>query len=170
MSTATITVESIDTKEGVSDKTGKPWTKYALKAGDDYYSTFQRQVIEPALGGEGKTFEIDYEVDGKFKNLKAVRPHAGGGSSELTSDFRATNNGTTDWDKKTLWINRIALWKSYLEGDTPRAVIAAKNFGENPTPQQIADAVYRGGKELVKLAESDIYHRAPSQQDEDIPF
>jgi hypothetical protein len=169
VSTTTITVESISTKEGVG-KNDKPWTKYAIKAGDDYYSTFQRQVIEPALGGEGKTFEIDYEVDGKFKNLKAVRPHAGGASAELTSDFRATNGGATDWDKKTLWINRVALWKSYLEGDTPRAVIAAKNFGENPKPQEIADAVYRGGKELVKLAESDIYHRSPSQQDEDIPF
>jgi hypothetical protein len=169
VSTATITVESISTKEGVG-KNDKPWTKYAIKAGDDYYSTFQRQVIEPALGGEGKTFEIDYEVDGKFKNLKAVRPHAGGASAELTQDFRATTNGTTDWDKKTLWINRIALWKSYLEGDTPRAVIAAKDFGEKPTPTALADVVYRGGVALVKLAESDIYHRAPADPDEGIPF
>jgi hypothetical protein len=168
VSTTTVTVNEIMQKEGSGAK--GPWTRYAIKAGDEVYSTFQRQVIEPALGGEGKTFEIDYEVDGKFKNLKAVRPHAGGGSSELTSDFRATNNGTTDWDKKTLWINRIALWKSYLEGDTPRAVIAAKNFGENPTPQQIADAVYRGGREIVMLAERDVYHRAPSDQDSDVPF
>jgi hypothetical protein len=122
------------------------------------------------LGGEGKTFEIDYEVDGKFKNLKAVRPHAGGASAELTQDFRATNGGATDWDKKTLWINRVALWKSYLEGDIPRAIIATKDFGEKPTPTALADVVYRGGVALVKLAESDIYHRAPADPDEGIPF
>jgi hypothetical protein len=169
MSTATITVESIDTKEGVSDKTGKPWTKYALKAGDDYYSTFQRQVIEPALGGEGKTFEIDYEVDGKFKNLKAVRP-ASGQAVAQAAVANVKPNGETDWDLIGLRKTRCALWAAYLDGRVPASVISTQTWKETPLPSALADVVYRAGVEVVRKAERDIFHRDPATADEDIDF
>jgi hypothetical protein len=164
----TVTVESIDTKEGVG-KTGKPYTKWAIKAGGDYYSTFQHNVIAPAMGGEGKTFEIDYEVDGNFKNLKAVRSLTGQAAAQVAVS-NTKPNGETDWDLIGLRKTRCALWAAYIDGDVPRAVIATQDFGEKPTPAALANAVYRGGVELIRLAERDIFHRDPAEAEEDINF
>jgi hypothetical protein len=169
VSTTTITVEEISTKEGVSAKTGKPWTKYALKAGGDYYGTFLRSVIEPAMGGEGKTFEIDYEVDGNFKNLKAVRSLSGEAAAQAAVS-NTKPNGETDWDLIGLRKTRCALWAAYMHGDVPKSVIAAQTWKETPKHAELADVVYRAGVALIRLAERDIFHRDPATDDEDIAF
>jgi hypothetical protein len=167
VSTITVTVNEIMQKEGSGAK--GPWTRYAIKAGDEVYSTFQRQVIEPALGGEGKTFEIDYEVDGKFKNLKAVRP-ASGQAVAQAAVANVKPNGETDWDLIGLRKTRCALWAAYLDGRVPASVISTQTWKETPLPSALADVVYRAGVEVVRKAERDIFHRDPATADEDIDF
>ena len=165
MSVITAVIDSVTSKEG-TNRNGKPYTKWAIKSGDDWYSTFTRSVIEPAYALEGKPAVIEYEVDGNFKNLKSVKAADGEAATQAVIQNK-TANGDTDWDLIGLRKTRCALWAAYLGGDAPKAVISTV---ANATPQAINLAVYKAGVDLLTKVERDIFYRADQGDDADIPF
>lgn len=52
-------------KEGVA----KPWSKWGVKVGGKWYSTFDRPRGEMAVTLEGREARIEYTVDGKYNNI-----------------------------------------------------------------------------------------------------
>lgn len=74
MNEATVLIAEAEIKEGVSQKTGKPWKRLVVKDGNgDFYSTFESGLFDAALNNIGKRAVIGYEVDGNFKNLTSLR-------------------------------------------------------------------------------------------------
>lgn len=54
-----VRVESVDTREGVSQKTGKPWRMWIIKTdGGEEFSTFSATVGDKAFNYVGKTAEV----------------------------------------------------------------------------------------------------------------
>lgn len=68
---STIHVEDISEKSG--ERNGKAWTRWALKDTDgNWYSTFERGVVVPAM--KGQAYQIEWEANGDFKNLLRATP------------------------------------------------------------------------------------------------
>ena len=162
--TSTVLVEDVTEKSGTSQKTGKPWTKWALKDGNgDWYDTFERGVVTPDL--KGTKVVIEWEPDGNFKNLLRVAPHE---DSPIGS---RTDTGEADWDLIGLRKTRCALWAAYIPDALALAFSqwrAAQSI--EPGTVEIVSFMSRIGRELITAAEVDIFHRAPAQKDEDVPF
>jgi hypothetical protein len=71
---ATVLIAEAQVKEGVSQKSGKPYKRLVIKDGNgDFYSSFEEGLFEPALKAIGKKAVIGFEVEGNFKNLTALR-------------------------------------------------------------------------------------------------
>jgi len=168
--TAVITVESVQKIEGVSKKTGKPYSKYVVHASHagGEFSTFDGGLAQTAHGLIGKRAEVSFE-SGKFGNdLAGIREAAQDGHEE----FRAvTADGLPDWDVKDLRINRCAFWKELL-GPSMQAGIALWR-AENPEGKlnDLTVFVHGYAKRLRQIAEADIYSdKQPAGPDEWLPF
>lgn len=162
--TSTITVEATTEKSGVSQKTGKPWTKWALKdENDNWYGTFERGVVHDGL--EWQAVEIEWEQDGNFRNLLRATPV---GPSAPSSQ---APGGGADWDLIGLRKTRCALWAAML----PDALEIAWNQwrsvqSEEPSRIDVKNFTTLTIRDLVISAEIDIFHRDPAMPDEDVPF
>lgn len=162
--TATVLIEELSERHG--EKNGRPWTKWSLKdANGTFYGTFSESVIEPARELTGKKALIEFEVDGKFRNLVSVAPLTE--DSPLPRAERA--DGSPDWDVKGLHMSRNALWKAYI-GSPLIARIAANCAEKGISEAETVNTLSRVGKALVVTAEVDQYHRPPAGPEEDIPF
>jgi len=161
--TTTIVVEATTEKSGVSQKTGKPWTKWALFDGEHWYGTFERGVVVEAM--KGQTYEIEWEPSGDFRNLLRATPAGPSAPSSVTA------GGDTDWDLIGLRKTRCALWAALL----PDALEIAWNQwrsvqSEEPGRLDVQNFITMTCRELVISVEVDIFSRDPALPDEDIPF
>ena len=160
--TATILCEDISEKSG--EKNGRTWTKYSLKDGNgNWYGTFEAGVISSDY--KGKRLNIEFEQDGKFKNLLSASP------VEESPIASRTEDGEADWDLIGLRKTRCHLWGAFLQGDAMQSLIAVI-LKDKPDAKgaDIAHSLLAFGRNLVRGAETDIYHREPAQKDEDVPF
>jgi hypothetical protein len=161
---STITVEATTEKSGVSQKTGKPWKKYALKdANGEWYGTFENGVVHDAM--KGQKYEIEWEQDGNFKNLLRATPTS---DSPVSSRLET---GEADWDLIGLRKTRCALWAALLPDALTLAYTQwAAVQSDPPGTLDIKNFVTRFCRELVISAEIDIFSRDPALPDEDVPF
>lgn len=145
---ATITIKGVETKEGVSQKTNKPWKLFKVKDEQgNFYSTFDQGMGHQAESSLGKVARIGYEQTEKGRNLQSLH---------ITNDTPAPQpvsttspDGQVDWDRIGLQKTRCALW------------VAAIGAGL-PVPQ---------ARSVVADAEYDIFHREPANTPEaGIPF
>jgi hypothetical protein len=75
VSEATVLVQSVELKEGISQKTQKPYRQVVLTDGNgNRHSTFEVGMFEIAKPFEGKQAVIDAIPNGKFSNLLSVKP------------------------------------------------------------------------------------------------
>jgi len=160
----TIVVEATTEKSGVSQKTGKPWTKWALKDPEgNWYGTFERGVVHDGL--KDRAVEIEWEQRGDFRDLLRATP-AGppAPSSQLPS-------GEADWDLIGLRKTRCALWVALLPDALALAYSQWRGVqSEEPGRLDIQNFMTATCRELVISAEVDIFQREPATADEDVPF
>jgi hypothetical protein len=73
-------VQDISVKTG--EKNGKPWTKYGVKIGGEWFGTFDEAHHEVAKAAKesGAEVSIEYKVDGKYRTVVAIS-EAGNGPS-----------------------------------------------------------------------------------------
>ena len=160
---STITVEATTEKSGVSQKTGRPWTKWALSDGENWYGTFEQGVVHDGL--KGQQVEIEWEQNGDFRNLLRAAPQGPSAPSSATPD------GNTDWDLIGLRKTRCALWAAYLTEALPQAFgMWASVQTDPPGTLDITNFITRIGRELIISAEVDIFTRDPAMPDDDVPF
>jgi hypothetical protein len=162
VNTATIKITAAERKEGVSKKTGNPYTKYIVHAeGGGQYDTFDAGLYTIAFGAVGQQATALYEV-GQFGNDLKSLVVIEGESIAVSQDFApptdrpAASSDGPDWDLIGLRKTRCALWAALFSGPLLQGLA---------TPE----AVTRGIA-IVTAAESDTFHRAPAQAEEDIPF
>lgn len=159
MSSATVTVESVQRVEGISKASGKPYTKYVVHAanGGGEFATFDGKLCLVAEGLVKKRAVVEYE-DSKFgKDLKAIRQ-----ADEQADDFRAvTSDGAADWDVIGLQKVRCALWKEILG---PCMAAGLSLLPDDPNAADVSRLVATFGTQLRQIAEADIYSsKAPAQ-------
>jgi hypothetical protein len=165
VNTATIKITAAERKEGVSKKTGNPYTKYIVHAeGGAQYDTFDAGLYMIANNAVGQHATALYET-GQFGNDLKSLAVIEGQSIAVSQDFSAPTespaapNDGPDWDLIGLRKTRCALWAAYLGGALAAVV---------PTSDRAAV-----GRQLVLAAEADIFHRdnGPGEGPElDIPF
>lgn len=163
--TATVLIESVDEKQGETD--GRAWTKYTLKDGNgNFYSTFDRAVVQPVLEAVGKRVRIEYEVKGKFKNLSKAE------LIQESSINGRTPEGDADWDVIGLRKTRCVLWESILPAAMQAGISGfTKAMQGEYDSGQLGGFVARFGKALRQIAEADIYLDEPVESPDDwIPF
>ena len=162
--TATILVEDKSEKPGTSAK-GNAWTKHAIRdANGEWYSTFDGSVIPSDI--KGKRAVITYEVDGKFKNLLSLEVEK---ESPLPSSQKP--DGDADWDIIGLRKTRCHLWGAFMAGDAMQSLIAMQLRDKSDIKQsELVHNLLAAGRDLVRGAEIDIYHRDPAAAQEDVPF
>ena len=161
--TATVLVEKVDEKSGQTN--GRDWTKYAIKdANGEWYSRLNDSIPKDY---EGKRVVIEYEMNGKYKNIVSVKPEQDNGALPSSQ----TASGEADWDIIGLRKTRCHLWGAFLSGDACQSLIAL-SLKDKPDrkPSEVAAYLSSVGRKLVLSAEVDIYHRSPAQAEEDIPF
>lgn len=162
--TATVLVEKVDEKSGQTN--GRDWTKYAIKdANGEWYSRLNDSIPKSY---EGQRVVIEYEMNGKYKNIVSVAPV--NGDSALPRAEKA--DGSPDWDLKGLHMTRCALWGRFFQGDACQSLIAIhmKDSQGEAGVAKLAHYLLAVGRELVRGAEEDIYHREPAQKDDGVPF
>ena len=174
MTTAQILVTDVTSKSG-TNKNNKPYTKYAVKdAAGVYYGTFDHELGRSLNDYKDKQAEIDFEVDGNFKNLTGIRPIAQARPSE--NGTGATSDMTKeDWEIKERRMLRTAIYKSFLEGEIGKYVSAMSAVGKDKAPTTAELAVFLDGfaGELIARAEKTIWgaaQQAAGKDDDDIPF
>ena len=149
MNTSKIKITAVTRKEGVSQKSGKPWTKFTVHAeGDAKFATFDAALANTANGAVGKWATVTFETTEYGNDLTGLvvdenQPEPG---PEPVRD--RTPDGNADWDMIGLRKTRCALWAA--------AIGAGLGSAE--------------ARQLVLAAEVDIFHRAPAEALEDIPF
>lgn len=151
---ADIVIESVEPKEGVSAKTGKPWKLFRVNStAGAAFSTFDGTMGSAAFGAVGRRAHITYKTGERGNDLVTLTVDD---SSEPTVEpVRAqTPAGNPDWDMIGLHKTRCALWAAILPAVIPLG-----------TGDTIAVA-----RELVIAAEVDIFHRQPAEETSDIPF
>jgi len=160
----TIVVEATTEKSGVSQKTGKPWTKWALKDGNEnWYGTFERGVVHDGL--KGQKVDIEWEQNGDFRNLLRATPHE---DSPIAS---RTETGEADWALIGLRKTRCALWAALLPDALALAYSQWRSVqSEEPGRLDIQNFMTTTCRELIISAEVDIFQREPAAADEDVPF
>lgn len=152
MSTATVLIDKIAESSGTA-KSGKPWTKWAIKdANGEYYSTFSRDVLNGAK--EGDRVEIDFDVDGKFKNLTAVRPV----EAEPKLGDGSYVKGRENPDTQRSISASVALQQA--------VATMAHTIGTSVTPKAASERVLPLAAEYFRW----LIQRAGLESDEDIPF
>jgi hypothetical protein len=165
VSTATVLVESVDEKAGETN--GKAWTKFSLKdANGEFYSTFDRAVGVEAQRLIGKRAEIEFEVNGKWKNLGGVKP------VEESAISSRTEQGDADWDLIGLRKTRCVLWEAVLPVAMQAGISAWTKAAQGEYDSaQLAGFVVRFGRTLRMIAEEDIFLAPPVEEpDSWIPF
>ena len=149
MNSATVTIQSVDSKQGVSQKTGKPWTKYEIHTSGGTFGTFDAAAAEQARNAPGATVAVTYEENQYGRDLKTLMVDPSVPPAAHVEPVRAqTQNGATDWDMIGLRKTRCALW------------VAAIGAGLNTAEAHAA----------VLAAEVDIFHRPPANATSDVPF
>ena len=158
---AEITIGGVEKREGTSRKTGKPYTKYVVhdeKTGAEY-STFDATIGQRAFEHTGRRGRLDFKVTqfgNDIESLEVLEPSPPGADPEPVS--AQLSDGSPDWDLIGLHKTRCALWCAFFATLQPSTATAY--------PEEI----FRVGRRLVELAESDIFHRDPAGPDEAIPF
>ena len=66
--TATGEIEEASEKSG-TNKNGKPYVKFGVKIGGEWYGTFNTDIGGAAIGREGDIATIQYEQAGKYRNI-----------------------------------------------------------------------------------------------------
>jgi hypothetical protein len=159
----TVVVQEIMQKSG--EKDGKPWTRYAIKdANGDIYSTFKAESIAPVRDATGQKVDIEFTVNGQYKNLVSAAIHSNGSAVPETYSAQKAD-GDTDWDIIGLRKTRCLLWAEYLGGSLASGIYHKVSEGGQGNP---GDAVIRAGITLVAAAEKDVFERAPG--DPGFPF
>jgi len=159
MPETTAVIEGVETKSG--DTNGRAWTKYAVMAGGQFYSTFEKSLVEPAYQLEGKPAVIEFTESGKFKNLVSVKaaengavvseaPKAGDGSY-----VKATENPRTQ--------------RAIAASVALQASVAAYSgsFGFEHTPKQVSEKVRPLAQDLYRFL---LQLGGVWDDDVDIPF
>ncbi len=155
--TATVLVDSIDEKNGVSDK-GRAWTKFALKdANGEFYSTFDGSVIAPARNLIGQRVEIDYEVSGKFKNLTAIREIAQPAEDPKFGDGSYVKGKENPSTQRSI---SAAVALQQAVGSMTHTI------GTSMTPKEASERVLPLASEYFRW----LLQRTGLETDEDIPF
>ena len=65
-------VEDVATKSG--EKNGKPWTRYGIKIGKEFYNTFSDTIGATAMECKGTTVKLTWKANGNFKDAVAIEP------------------------------------------------------------------------------------------------
>ena len=155
---ATVVVKSLEEKHGTS-KTGKAYVQHKLvDANGEIYSCFDGSIVDPIRNSTGEKVDIQYEEQGRFKNLISAKPHETAGALSGAYTHQKPD-GDADWDLIGLRKTRCALWVGILEGISTSLYAAHKGN----TGRFLEHAVL-----LVGAAEKDIFERAPG--DDGIPF
>jgi hypothetical protein len=157
MNSATITVASIERKEGVAATTGKPWTMYRVIAQEGgKYATFDSGLGQQAGAAVGRRANITYETTEKGDNLKSLVIDESAPPVVQPVQSTAKPNGEVNWDLVGLHKTRCALWAALFSGNTLAGM---------PESQAITTGIG-----LVRGAEGDIFNRPAAGAEEDIPF
>lgn len=141
---ADIQVESVETKTG--EKNGRAWKKFIVHAKDGTnYSTFDPTLGTSAFGAGGRRARVEYKVTDFGRDLLSLAVDENQDPEPVRDQ---TENGNPDWDMIGLRKTRCNLWNAAIAAglDAARA------------------------KQMVLVAEVDIFHRAPAEADDHIPF
>lgn len=66
-------ITDVETATGKNKETGKPWTKYGIKAGGFTYGTFDKALADMAEQFKGCTVKILFEQKGKFLTCTSIQ-------------------------------------------------------------------------------------------------
>lgn len=163
--TTTLVITDIPEPKTGTGKKGK-WTRYAFKDGnDEFFSTFQKSVFDPAYELQGKKAKVTYEVDGDFKNIVAIEPAE-------QSQNGASGEDEPDWDLIGLRKTRCVLWEAILPVGMQAGISAWTKAAQGEYDSaQLAGFVVRFGRTLRMIAEADIFLSDPVEDPDDwIPF
>lgn len=168
MSETTVAViEKVTSKEGATN--GKAWRKFSVKTEDGtFFSTFDKAVAEAAHNLAGQRAEIFWKPSGdqgQFKDILGAKAAANGAPTTDTIPTEKTPEGDADWSVIGLRKTRCLLWANYLMSPLA-AQIAAQDKGAQPLDAR----VFAVGRSLVTMAEADVYHRAPANESDTVPF
>jgi len=103
MAEVTARIDSVETYDGVAKSSGKPYTRFTVKAGGRKYDTFRREIAEPAAPLKGQLAVIVYSErqNGEYTNydLEGVKAAPGvAGATETaaqgTVETQAVSNGS----------------------------------------------------------------------------
>jgi hypothetical protein len=72
-------VEAVSEKNGTTGA-GKPWTKWGVKIGAEWYGTFSQTAADVANDAKrtGATVRVQWELKGQYKNIVTLEPVAAG--------------------------------------------------------------------------------------------
>ena len=157
MPETTAVIEGVETKSG--DTNGRAWTKYAVMAGGQFYSTFERAAVEPAYQLEGKPAVIEFTESGKFKNLVSVKAAENGAV--------AAKPGDGSWVKAKPNPNDARRLTASASVQAATTFYASMMHAEDPTPANVAAKVLP----LAHAFYNWILQRADMWDDDlDVPF
>jgi len=157
--TAVVTIQAVEPKDGISQKTGKPWRKFIVHTTLGDYSTFDAGLANIAFQAVGKSAEVTFDVTNFGNDLKSLvvgdntfanqaEPH----TAPASTDTQTPRGDKPDWELIGLHKTRCALWCAYLSANGEKSVEV--------------------GRRLVIAAEADIFRRgdSPAHPDDDVPF
>ena len=149
MAEANVVIESVSFKDGVSEKTGKPWKRLIIKdANGNYYSSFERGLFEEAQRLEGHRATIRYEQEGRFQNLTSIKPAEKPVEEKL---------GTGEYVK------------GQLAPTDARRILACSAWNCAAAMAQ-ADLGFEAAQNLANKIFHDLLRKSDMLEDRDIPF
>lgn len=164
MNATQVKVTAVEPKEGVSQKTGKPWRKFIVHTeGGAKFDTFDAALANAATGAVGQFAAVTYETTQFGNDLKSliVQPN-GAAPPEMVAPAPAAYSAPPpsqdgpDWERIGRQKTRCALWAALFSSGTLSGMpeIAALTLGVG----------------LVRGAEVDIFTRDFAQAGDEIPF
>jgi len=165
----TILVDSVQLKEGVSQKTGKPFQRTVVAWEDEsgteqYASAFGNSLFTPAFALEKKPAIITVKQNGNFLDLVAIRPAPADAKVDVTPKL-----GTGDYvtgQKPAIEVRRMCA----LNASTNATAMTAELL-RHQTTQEVTPELYRAAWDamyahvFLKNLRS-----CKAIEDEDIPF
>jgi hypothetical protein len=161
VSEATVLIDRVEVKEGVSEKTGKPWKRLVVVDGNgNYYSSFEPGLFELARGLEKHRAVISFEQEGKFQNLTAIRPAEKPVEEKLgTGEYVKGQAAPSDARRILLCV----AWERACE-------LTAIEVRSNPSIQWTPALIHEAAEKHSNLIFASLLRKSGLMTDEDIPF
>jgi hypothetical protein len=150
LNSTSVTIQGVTSKDGVSTKSGKPYTKFTIDTSGGTFGTFDTALAQTARNAINMTCAVTYEETQYGKDLKSLTADASipAAAPHVEPVRHQQADGSADWDMIGLRKTRCALWVA--------AIHAGLDAGT--------------ARQIVLEAEVDIFWRQPATESSAVPF